>query len=251
MRSRLTGVLLVLLAATALAPHAEAKKFRYASGPKAPEDSVLAVAHPYLEPLVQARGPRVPFTNLQLTELAADSAAAHAVLALPLESGSRVVLAPAHDHPLNFVAEHSLLVQLNRRGIEVSVRHLPVADDSLKLVSAEGGDPIVEYTLASAKISYLRLVGWLPGRVKVERQALVQGSLAMRDPATTRTVWSGDFSHNFVDRIPRGQVPTVEDSHYPDLKDAIPGRNIDKASEPVIVVAIVGGLVALFFQNRP
>jgi len=43
----------------------------------------------------------------------------------------------------------------------------------------------------------------------------------------------------------------IEDSHYPDLKDAIPGRNIDKLSEPVIVVAIVGGLVALFFQNRP
>jgi len=31
----------------------------------------------------------------------------------------------------------------------------------------------------------------------------------------------------------------------------VPERNLDKVVEPVLVVLIVGGLVALFFQNRP
>ncbi len=251
MHSRLTGALLVMLALVSLTGRADAKKFRYASGPQAPADSVLAVGRPYLEPVVQSRGPRVPFTNLQLTQLVADSAAAHVLTSLPLESGMHAVLAPAREHPLNFIAEHAFLTQLNRRGIQVTVRHSPVPDDSLKLVVAQQGDPLVEYTLASAKISYVRLVGWLPGRVKLERQALVQGTVALRDPATARTLWSSDFGHNFVDRIPRGQVGVVEDAHYPDLKDNVPGRNVDKLAEPIIVVAIVGGLVALFFQNRP
>ena len=36
-------------------------------------------------------------------------------------------------------------------------------DDSLSMAA---GDPILEYQLASARISYIRLRGWLPGRVK-------------------------------------------------------------------------------------
>jgi hypothetical protein len=64
-------------------------------------------------------------------------------------------------------------------------------------------------------------------------------------------LWSHDFAQNFVDRYPRGQESAVEDGRYPELKDEVPSRSVDKLVEPVIVVGIVGGLVALFFQNRP
>ena len=43
----------------------------------------------------------------------------------------------------------------------------------------------------------------------------------------------------------------MEEERFPDLKSEIPQRNADKVFEPVLVVAVVGGLVALFFQNRP
>ena len=49
----------------------------------------------------------------------------------------------------------------------------------------------------------------------------------------------------------RGQLPLVEDERFSDLKSPVPQRNADKAFEPVVVVAVVAGLVALFFQNRP
>ncbi len=251
MRVTLTGFLLAATIVAALAPAAEAKKFRYASGPKPPADSTLSVANPYLEPVVRAVGPRVPYTNLQLTAIVADSAAARTVGKLPLDAGSHVVLAPAHEHTLNFVLEHAMLTALTRRGVSVTVRHSPVPDDSVSALYANPGDPLVEYTLGSAKTSYLRLVGWLPGRVKIERQSLVQGSVALRDPTTSRVLWSGDLAQNFIDRFPKGQSAIVEDGHYAELKDEVPTRNIDKVAEPVIVVGIISGLIALFFQNRP
>jgi hypothetical protein len=43
----------------------------------------------------------------------------------------------------------------------------------------------------------------------------------------------------------------VEDARYAELKSDIPTRSVDKEVEPIVVVAIVVGLIALFFQNRP
>lgn len=251
MRERLSGLLFAVLALATLATAADAKKFRYASGPKAPADSALAVANPYLDPVVRTRGPRVPYTNLQLAGFVADSAVSAGLAGVPLESGVRVVVAPTKDHPLNFLVEDALVEQLTRRGLQVTVRRSPVPDDSLATLFAGAGDPILEYTLASVKVTYLRLVGFLPGRVKIERQSLVQGMLGLREPSSSRILWTNRMAQNFVDRFPRSQVSLVEDPGLGELKDVVPSRNVDKVFEPVIVVAVVGGLVALFFQNRP
>ena len=58
-----------LLAATA----AEAKKFRYSAGPRAPKDTTYTVAELELEPIVRKGGPRVPATNLQVVSLVANT----------------------------------------------------------------------------------------------------------------------------------------------------------------------------------
>src|SRR6266705_2922239 len=167
MRSIKLVLPLVVLASLSLVPAAGAKKFRYASGPKPPEDSTLAVANSYLEPVVRSRGPRVPYTNLQLTQFVADTAVARALASAVVDSGTHAVLAPARDHPLNFVLEHALLKALSRRGADVTVRHSPIPDDSLKPLFGRPGDPVIEYTVGSAKVTYLRFVGLLPGRVKI------------------------------------------------------------------------------------
>jgi hypothetical protein len=251
MRSIKVAVPLVLLALLALAPEAAAKKFRYSSGPKPPEDSTLSVANTYLEPVVRTRGPKVPYTNLQLTQFVADTAVARALATAVVDSGTHAVLAPAREHPMNFLLEHSMLKALSRRGVEVTVRRSPIPDDSLKALFGRPGDPVIEYTVGSVRVTYLRFVGILPGRVKLERQSLVTGSIGMRDPNTARVLWTTDIGQNFVDRFARNQVALVEDERYPDLKSELPQRNFDKVFEPVVVVLVVAGLVALFFQNRP
>jgi hypothetical protein len=135
--------------------------------------------------------------------------------------------------------------------VTATVRRSVIPDDSLAALGREDGDPVLEYQLASARITYLRLRGWLPGRVKIERQALVEGALTLRDPRSGRVLWVGEVSNNLLDAVPRGQLSLVEDARFGELKAEPPTRSVDKALEPVVVVAIVGGLIALFFQNRP
>lgn len=232
-------------------PVVEAKKFRYAAGPKAPEDTVHAVAELELEPIVRKRGPKVPATNLQVVGLVANTVFDRALESAPLERGAKVLLAPAGDHPLNFVVEYALLRQLGRRGVITQVRRSVIPDDSLLATAGNPGEPVLEYQLASARVTYLRLRGWLPGRVKIEREALVEGHLTLRDPQSATVLWVGDAKYNLVDAFPRGQLTMVEDPRFVDLKSPAPQRNLDKVFEPVVVVAVVAGLVALFFQNRP
>jgi hypothetical protein len=231
---------------------AEAKKFKYASGPKPSTDTTYTSAESGIEPIVRSRGPRVPATNLQVLSLVANTAFSRALRTAPLDTGAHVVLAPAESHPLNFVVEHAVLRELSRRGVTATVRRSIVPDDSLTVYAASG-DPLLEYQLATARVAYLRLVGWLPfsGRVKIERQALVEGALTMRDPRSANVLWSSDASYNLVDAFPKDRVSLVEDERYSDLKGPVPARNVDKVFEPIIVVAVVAGLVALFFQNRP
>lgn len=229
---------------------AEAKKYRYQGGPEAPADTVLSVAVPELETITRARGPRVPLTNLQIVTLVAATAFQKGLEAAPLQRGQEVLVAPVGEHPLNFVAEHAVLRELSKRGVSALVRRSPVPDDSVAVATATAGS-LLEYQVASGRVTYLRLRGWLPGRVKIERQALVEARLTLRDPKTSTVRWTGEATHNLVDAFPRSQVTLVEEPTVPTLKSAVPGRTVDKAMEPVIVVAIVAGLVALFFQNRP
>jgi hypothetical protein len=241
-----------LLALAVLAPPLQAKTFKYASGPKPASDTTFAVSESEITPIVRRRGPKVPATNFQVLALVANTAYANALRGAPIDSGSHVVLAPAESHPLNLLVEHAVLRELSRRGVTATVRRSILSDDSLATYSPTG-DPLLEYQLATARVSYLRLVGWLPfsGRVKIERQSLVEGALSMRDPRSANVLWTQGASYNLVDAFPRDRLSLVEDERYSDLKSAPPTRNVDKVFEPIIVVAVVGGLVALFFQNRP
>jgi hypothetical protein len=238
-----------------VAGQAQAKRFRYASGPKPSTDTLMSVGQLDLEP-VSERGPRLAPTNLQLVSLVANQAFERAMADVPLAKGQEVVLVPAESHPLNFAVEHAVLKQLSKRGVVALVRRAPVSDDSLESAARTAGAssasaPVLDYQLASARVTYLRLRGWLPGRIKVERQALVEGRLTLRDPSSSKVLWTGDASWNLIDVFPRGQLPLVEDERFTDLKAAVPERSLNKVFEPVIVIGVVAGLVALFFQNRP
>jgi len=235
-----------------VAPVAHAKKFRYSSGPKVTPDTTLSVAQTSFDPVVRERGPAVAPTNLEMVAMAANTALERTLAAAPLDSGTRVVLAPAESHPLNFIMEHAALRALSKRGVSTTVRRTIVPDDSVGLL-ASGGDPLLEYQLATARVTYLRMIGGylLPSRVKVERQALVAGGLTLRDPVSSRVLWLSDTGHNFLDRFPKDQLQRVEDARYTDLKAELPVRNFGRLMEPVVVAGVVTGLVVLFFQNRP
>ena len=247
---RLRRSVLVVVVALLASPAANAKTYRYDGGPQPPADTTFTVAVPTIEPVTRARGPKVPLTNLQVITMVANVAFEHGLEGAPLPQGTRVVLAPGGDHPLNFVAEHAILRELGKRGVVSTIRRTPVPDDSTRVIAGDT-DLILEYQVASARVTYLRLRGWLPGRVKIERQALVEARLTLRESRGTTVRWAGDATHNLVDAFPSSQVALVEDPRYESLKGEVPGRAVNKLVEPAIVIAIVAGLIALFFQNRP
>jgi hypothetical protein len=246
------GLATALVGLLVLSSPAEAKKFKYAAGPKPGIDTTFTTTEAVITPIVRPRGPKVPATNLQLVSLVANTAFSRALQAAPLDTGAHVVLAPAESHPLNFVVEHAVLRELSRRGVTATVRRTILAEDSLAVYSPTG-DALLEYQLATARVSYLRLVGWLPfsGRVKIERQALVEGALTLRDSRSANVLWTSGASYNLLDAFRSDRVSLVEDDRYGDLKSPVPTRNVGKIFEPVIVVAVVVGLATLFFQNRP
>lgn len=249
MRAGLAAALVGLLL---VGSPAEAKKFKYAAGPKPDVDTTFSVTEAEVTPIVRPRGPKVPATNLQVVTLVANTAFSRALQSAPIDTGAHVVLAPAASHPLNFVIEHAILRELGRRGVTATVRRTILADDSLAAYSP-AGDPLLEYQLGTARVSYLRLVGWLPfsGRVKIERQALVEGALSLRDPRTANVLWTNGASYNLMDAFRADRVQMVEDERHGDLKSTVPARNVGKVFEPIVVIAVVAGLAALFFQNRP
>ncbi|MFI5372321.1 MAG: hypothetical protein ACHQ52_12255, partial [Candidatus Eisenbacteria bacterium] len=137
---------------------AAAKKYRYDSGPPPAADTTFSVATPSYEPVTRSRGPTVPLTNFQVIQQVARTAYGRALARCPVDTGGHVVLAPSESHPLNFMVEHAVLQGLADRGVSASVRRGIISDDSLSVVSPTG-DPVLEYQLASARITYLRLVG--------------------------------------------------------------------------------------------
>ena len=92
------SVRLALLGTLLFVGTADAKKVRSARGPKPTPDTVLSVAEPELDPIVRAKGPRVPLTNLQLVTRVANMAYNKTLASAPLDSGGHVVLAPAESH---------------------------------------------------------------------------------------------------------------------------------------------------------
>jgi hypothetical protein len=169
MRRCLVWIGLVLV----IAAPAEAKKVRYASGPKAPADTTLSVAVPEYEPIVRSRGPKVAYTNLQIINTVAVVGIQRALASAPLDSGGHVVIAPAESHPLNFVIEHAILRALSRRGITATVRRTILADDSLMSAGNSIADPVLAYQLDSARITSLRLRARLTEREQIQRRGLV------------------------------------------------------------------------------
>ena len=63
----------------------------------------------------------------------------------------------------------------------------------------------------------------------------------------------GQFSLLAIELFPDAEIFAFEPlAKAMRIKDKLESYgNVDKVLEPVVVVAVVGGLVALFFQNRP
>lgn len=112
--------------------------------------------------------------------------------------------------------------------------------------------PLLTFHVEEARIDYPRLYrSGVFGAQQVERRAIGRLSARLQRPESREVYWVGVSDTSLSDVVPRSDLKVLEDATRPETKGTIPVQTWTKIAEPVLVVTLVAGLVALFYTNRP
>lgn len=148
------------------------------------------------------------------------------------------------EHPANWLLEDELVSYLVSSEYEVA----------LKLGTSEGTmqeSQSLFYRIIEMNLRYpeVKRQGFLGGR-RVVRRAVVNLSFRLEDETTGRVLWSERVKEESSDLVERSMVQSVNNKTYPFLSPSLPDDLQSRYLEPALVVAVVGGLIYLFFANR-
>ncbi len=88
------------------------------------------------------------------------------------------------------------------------------------------------------------------GDTKVERYALTSLHAELRGPDDPVVRWSGGAEAKVIDEVSKDDLAILEGQRYPFTAPALPAQGASRWVEPLIVSAIVVGLVFLFVSNK-
>jgi hypothetical protein len=88
------------------------------------------------------------------------------------------------------------------------------------------------------------------GQKQVSRYAAASLHAELRDPAGDLVQWSGNGEAARIDEVPKDALPILEGQNYPFTAPALPPHSTGKILEPIVVTAVIVGLVFLFVSNR-
>jgi hypothetical protein len=112
--------------------------------------------------------------------------------------------------------------------------------------------PMLAFTVEEARVDYPRMYrSGVFGGQHVERRALGRVSARLMRENTRAVYWVGVADTSLTDVVPRSDLTFLEDARRPETRGTVPTSNWTKIAEPALVVALVVGLVALFYSNRP
>jgi hypothetical protein len=173
-------------------------------------------------------------SNLELVSRAAAQAVDDAVTGLDLagsEDLHTVDIVPAAEHDANWLFDHLLAEELLRRGLSVSLE----AEDPAATLSYRVVEIVVSGRSALLSNSVLR-------RCRVG----VQLDFRRGD----EHLWTGEGRAQLDDWIPKGELEALQHTRFDFASTELEKRTWGKYVEPVIVSAVLGSLVYLFFSNR-
>lgn len=185
-------------------------------------------------------GPAVALaqTNLEFVTDAVARAVGDAVSGLDLagqgQDAGPVLIQAQAGHSANWLFEHILVEELLRRGLAVT----------LDSAAVDGASPRLSYRVADLEVSGSS--GLLHG--SVSRRCRVLVSLGYSRNA--ETVWTGEGRAEAADRVSARELDALQDSRYDFARTELEKRTWGRYVEPVIVTAVLGSLVYLFFSNR-
>ncbi|UCF78629.1 MAG: hypothetical protein JSW03_11225 [Candidatus Eiseniibacteriota bacterium] len=217
-----------------------------------------------------------PITNIGLLEKATSLAVDSLVSGIPSSFEAQIYLRPAVQHGAAWMIEDRLGAELREKGIQVIVSKVAspaaasagspadtsVLTDTLQTapVKAEvvpmtpestGKTMTLEYRITELGVNYTRAWrGLVIGRKKVERLASVALHGRLVEDSSGALVWSGDGSASARDVVPASELSRLEGKGETWQKGTLPAGKLGGVVEPLVVAAIVAGLVYLFYSNK-
>jgi hypothetical protein len=88
------------------------------------------------------------------------------------------------------------------------------------------------------------------GSKEVDRCAQASIYAELRDPSGDLVHWTGNGEATRIDAVPKDALGILEGQHYPFTPPVLPTHSSGKILEPIIVTAVIVGLVFLFVSNR-
>jgi hypothetical protein len=210
-------------------------------------------------------------TNVALMEKATSAAVDSLIRALPSPLRGPVYLRAVTPHDATWMIENLFGGRLREKGVEVIVSAPPPASavpdtskadttavsDSLTArkvnVAPQGGTELqtLEYRITELGMEYPRT--WRPhhvGRKVVERVAVVSLYGRLIEESSGKLLWVGEGSATNRDVVPASELSFLEGTSKDWQKGTLPAGRLGTFVEPLVVAAIVAGLVYLFYSNK-
>ncbi len=209
-------------------------------------------------------------TNMALLEKALSSAVESLVKGMPVSNlNGSVLMTPSGGHKAEWMVQNLLGRRLREEGIVIVVA--PPAESPGQVVTPEAADtaaaeavaappanfepvPIqlsLTHRVTELRMEYPRV--WRPhlvGRKMVERHAYASLSVRVVDEKTGALLWVGESKGSERDAVPASELSFLEGGGEDWQKGVMPPGKLGGLIEPLVVAAIVGGLVYLLYSNK-
>ena len=195
---------------------------------------------------VTARADEPVRTNIDVMKLVTNEVIAEVLAGFPQNLAvSELILAPyAADAKYDFMAQ-VFAQTLTERGYKTFTSQKDgIRDAGPERLTLQF--QALDFSLRYPKIYRSHLVG---GKV-VERRAHLKVMAKLLDPKDSSVVWAGEATKNYEDKFSFSQIDEVEVGEFDWVKPPRKNTNWGKMVEPVVVSAIIVGLIYLFFSNQ-
>ena len=211
-------------------------------------------------------------TNMALLEKALSSAVESLVKGMPVSNlNGPVLITPAGAHEAEWMVQNLLGRRLREEGVTVVVsapapaespaqQDTSLAADSTAAAVVQAPrvtlEPVPIQLALSHRITELRMEyprAWRPhlvGRKMVERRAYASLSVRVVNEKTGALLWVGESKASERDAVPVSELAFLEGKEDGWQKGVMPAGKLGGLIEPLVVAAIVGGLVYLFYSNK-
>ena len=117
--------------------------------------------------------------------------------------------------------------------------------------TSENTDYVLRYTIAECSLTYPSTQRRSPlGSRKVQRLAVVNVFGSVVATGRNDVVWVGRGDAKRIDTVPESKLDLLEGTTFPFTEPSLAKANLSRYVEPVLVTAIVGGLIYLFYSNQ-